>query len=365
MTATLNVILDALNSEPFKMNLNSISFDLISNEQMLQILSDVILWIENSSVIDIREEGADETALRIFNSLRVLNYQPPTDIEALRQEWRCGIVEGEKSTIYPILEWIFQNVNIVKERAYLAKYLTKIDVPGAFQDSEVVEFSNQVSSMMEEFKRVHWQVVEVRKDSLLMEDIRNDLKAMKAEKEQLKKRIDKLERKLGNIANIEYFLQLAEKCRLQSEQVEKIGHLQQEQLNTIIYDEQKLQRLNASLRELKKIGENIDPTDKIKALKEEIETNRYVVEEKLPKEIHAKEMIVENLKKTVEVSALNENDVAELREKIERLNEEIIELVKKRDYKDEKTDKLSIYRHQASAIQRKKAILVEKLQEAR
>lgn len=42
-----------------------------------------------------------------------------------------------------------------------------------------------------------------------------------------------------------------------------------------------------------------------------------------------------------------------------------MELVNERDRKDEGTDKLSIYRHQASAVNRKKATLVEKLQEAR
>uniref|UniRef100_A8P4G1 IFT81 calponin homology domain-containing protein n=1 Tax=Brugia malayi TaxID=6279 RepID=A8P4G1_BRUMA len=54
--------------------------------------------------------------------------------------------------IYPILEWIFKNVDALKERAYLAKYLTRIDVPGAFQDPEIIDLSNQISILMEEFK---------------------------------------------------------------------------------------------------------------------------------------------------------------------------------------------------------------------
>lgn len=42
-----------------------------------------------------------------------------------------------------------------------------------------------------------------------------------------------------------------------------------------------------------------------------------------------------------------------------------MELVNERDRKDENTDKLSIYRHQASSIYKRKTILIEKLQEAR
>lgn len=83
MATELKTIVDGLNDEPFKMNLNWISFDAISSSELLQVLSDVLLWIESSNSIDIREEGADETALRIFNSLRILKYRPPTDIEQL------------------------------------------------------------------------------------------------------------------------------------------------------------------------------------------------------------------------------------------------------------------------------------------
>uniref|UniRef100_A0A0R3S0F3 Intraflagellar transport protein 81 homolog n=1 Tax=Elaeophora elaphi TaxID=1147741 RepID=A0A0R3S0F3_9BILA len=369
MATELQTIVDGLNDEPFKMNLNLINFDTISNEQLLQILSNVLLWIEGLDSIDIREEGADVTALRIFNSLRVFKYRPPTNIEKL-QQWRRNIVEGEKTVIYPILEWIFKNMDALKERAYLAKYLTKIDVPGAFQDPELIELSNQISTLMEEFKDVHSQVVEARKDSLMMENIRADLNSMKIEKEQLSRRTDKIERKLHGIANIEHLLKLAEKCRVENERLEKVGHLRMEQKNLvrliiILFSDQKLQRLNVSLEEVKAAGDNVDPTKRMKALKEEIETNRYMVNEKLPKEIEAKKAIVADLKKVVDVAAMDKNDITDLQQKIEKMNQEIMDLVNERDRKDENTDKLSIYRHQASAIHKKKTKLVEKLQEAR
>ncbi|VDK77014.1 unnamed protein product [Litomosoides sigmodontis] len=364
MATELQTIVDGLNDEPFKMNLNLISIETISNEQLLQILSDTLLWIEELDTIDIREEDADVTALRIFNSLRVLKYRPPVEIEKL-QQWRCGIVEGEKVVIHPILEWIFKNVEALKERAYLARYLTKIDVPGAFQDSELIELSNQISTLMEEFKDVHSQVIEARKDSLIMENIRADLNSMKIEKEQLSKRTDRIERKLHGIANIERLLKLAEKCRVENERLEKIGHLRMEQRNLILFSEQKLQRLNAALEEVKAAGENVDPTKRMKALQEEMETNRYMVNEKLPKEIEIKEAIVFDLKKMVDVAAMDRNDIANLQQKLDKMNAEVVELINERNRKDQNTDKLSIYRHQASSVYKKKAKLVEKLQEAR
>lgn len=67
----------------------------------------------------------------------------------------------------------------------------------------------------------------------MMENIKADLNSMKAEKEQLSKRIDKIERKLHGIENIERLLKLAEKCRMENERLEKIGHLRLEQKNLV------------------------------------------------------------------------------------------------------------------------------------
>lgn len=84
MTAeSLRTIVNGLNAEPFNMNLNLISFDSMSSNRLIQVLSDVLQWIDGAELIDIREEAPDETALRIFNSLRILKYRPPNDIEQL------------------------------------------------------------------------------------------------------------------------------------------------------------------------------------------------------------------------------------------------------------------------------------------
>lgn len=61
-------------------------------------------------------------------------------------------MEGNKLAIYPILEWIFENFERLKERVYLAKYLTKINVPVEAQTPEVMRLMNTVNEKMEEFK---------------------------------------------------------------------------------------------------------------------------------------------------------------------------------------------------------------------
>lgn len=44
----------------------------------------------------------------------------------LREEWRAGLVEGAKKSIYPVLLYLFSNVDMLKQRAYLARYLIQV-----------------------------------------------------------------------------------------------------------------------------------------------------------------------------------------------------------------------------------------------
>lgn len=82
-------------------------------------------------------------------------------------------------------------------------------------------------------KANHSRLTEARKDSLLVEDIRKDLKTMEQEKEQLRKRIEKTERKLKNVDNIKKYFDLAETYRHENERTEKIALERQEQHNWV------------------------------------------------------------------------------------------------------------------------------------
>lgn len=61
-------------------------------------------------------------------------------------------MEGKKEAIYPVMEWIFNNVDRLKERVYLANYLTKIEVPAEEQSAEITKISSVIEQKMEEFK---------------------------------------------------------------------------------------------------------------------------------------------------------------------------------------------------------------------
>ena len=63
----------------------------------------------------------------------------------IRDDFRRGIVQGDKPVIYPVLEWLLQHLPELKERAYLARYLVKVDIPQDFMiDSQIAELYEQV-----------------------------------------------------------------------------------------------------------------------------------------------------------------------------------------------------------------------------
>lgn len=62
-----------------------------------------------------------------------------------RSTFRQGLVTGSKPVIYPVLHWLLQRTNELKKRAYLARFLIKLEVPSEFlQDETVADTNKQV-----------------------------------------------------------------------------------------------------------------------------------------------------------------------------------------------------------------------------
>uniref|UniRef100_A0A0N4ZJ88 Intraflagellar transport protein 81 homolog n=1 Tax=Parastrongyloides trichosuri TaxID=131310 RepID=A0A0N4ZJ88_PARTI len=361
----IRTLVNYLNAPPFSKNFNLITLDSLKNDKLLQILSDVLQWITNGNPIDIRSESPEETAIRMFNILRLVRFKAPKDLEDL-QEWRTGIIEGEKGYVYPILYWIFTNTDKIKERIYLGKYLTKINIPPEYRDDEIMELENEVNNMMEEFKVIHKSVKEVKGDSILIEDIKKDLHTMGQEKEQLSRRVEKVMKKVMNIKGYERYLKLANQLRLSKEEGLKYRTLKQEQENFIINYSSKKKRLDKEMNEIEENLINLDPSKVIRELEEELESYNYILKEKLYKEIENKQQMINDLTQVVNMKSISKDDIINMNNEIETLNTDIMNLTLQRDNKDEANDdKLSIYRHQASNMARKKGMVAEILQKKR
>ncbi|KAF3850635.1 hypothetical protein F7725_012407, partial [Dissostichus mawsoni] len=166
MSEQLRFIVEQLNREPFKKSFNLITFDSLDPMQLLQILNDVLAEIDPKHAMDIREELPEQTIKRMCALLGMLKYKPPgnpSDVSSFRQ----GLVSGSTPVVHPILHWLLQRLPELKKRAYLARFLVKLEVPAEFlQDDVINDTSHQ------------------------------DIGAMEEEKDQLIKRVDRLKKRL-------------------------------------------------------------------------------------------------------------------------------------------------------------------------
>uniref|UniRef100_A0A5G2R5B3 Intraflagellar transport protein 81 homolog n=1 Tax=Sus scrofa TaxID=9823 RepID=A0A5G2R5B3_PIG len=366
MSDQIKFIVDNLNKEPFRKNYNLITFDSLEPMQLLQVLNDVLAEIDPKQDVDIREEMPEQTAKRMLSLLGILKYKPPgsaTDMSTFRQ----GLVIGSKPVIYPVLHWLLQRTNELKKRAYLARFLIKLEVPSEFlQDETVADTNKQYEDLMEGFKTLHKECEQLKTSGFSTAEIRRDISAMEEEKDQLIKRVERLKKRVETVQNHQRMLKIARQLRVEKEREEFLAQQKQEQKNQLFHAVQRLQRIQNQLKSMRHAAADAKPESLMKRLEEEIKFNSYMVTEKFPKELENKKKELHFLQKVVSEPAMGQSDLLELESKINEINTQINQLIEKKMIRNEPIEgRLSLYRQQASIISHKKEAKAEELQEAK
>ncbi|XP_071428386.1 intraflagellar transport protein 81 homolog [Pithys albifrons albifrons] len=366
MADQMQFIVEKLNQEPFRKNYNLISFDSLEPLQLLQLLSDVLAEIDPKHAVDIREELPEQTAKRMLNLLGILKYKPPgsvSDLSAFRQ----GLVTGSKPVIHPVLHWLLQRPSELKKRAYLARFLVKLEVPAEFlQDDTVADINAQYEELMEAFKNLHKEHEQLKTSGLSTAEIRRDISAMEEEKDRLVKRVERLKKRVETVQNHPRMLEIARQLRLEKEREESLAQQKQEQKSQLFHAEQRLQRAQLQLKEMQDAVADSNPESLMKKLEEELNFNSYLVTEKMPRELESKKASVFLLQKVVAEPAMTQTDLTALQSEINEVNAQVNQLIEKRMLKYEAADsKFSMYRQQASLVARRKEAKAQELQEAR
>uniref|UniRef100_A0A8R1DUV3 Intraflagellar transport protein 81 homolog n=1 Tax=Caenorhabditis japonica TaxID=281687 RepID=A0A8R1DUV3_CAEJA len=358
-------ILQYLNNEPFNLNLSSLQFDQMQPQQLLQTLSNVLSWISESENIDIKREAAEDTAIRVLNMLRILRYRPPEDPEE-QEEWRAGIVEGQKASLYPLLVFLFENSESLKERAYLAKYLIKTEVPGDVQDYDTAELQNDLAEYMAEFKEIHAELKAIMTDVYLLDDIKDDLKSMEKEKQILARKIEKTEKKVQNIPYFEKQMQMAAQLRGEKTRYADYAIEKQRERQQVLQLESIINGMKIKLSEAQDVANTLDEQALMEKLEDEVATNTYLANEKLAVDLLTRQNKLKEMGAMIRSSSVKDEDIKRMNEEIEEMTKRIRKLEDERDHKEVDIDEnMSVFRHQVSLLERKKETAVQKLQQLR
>lgn len=116
-----------------------------------------------------------------------------------------GLMKGDKKVIHPILEWLGNNLEEIKKRAYLAQFLVKLEVPPEILgDPDISYLYEQYESSIEEFKNGHKESEALKGTGTSVLELKSDISAMEGEKDIVCKKIEKLKKRAS--INFEKFI---------------------------------------------------------------------------------------------------------------------------------------------------------------
>eukprot|EP00049_Salpingoeca_infusionum_P018937 m.359414 g.359414 ORF g.359414 m.359414 type:complete len:668 (-) comp18553_c0_seq1:267-2270(-) len=353
-------LVELLNNPPFQKKYTLISFDGLSPLQLLQQTNDVFAEIAPDHKADIREEPPEDMVYRFLSLLRVLNYKPNMPAT----EFREGLVAGQQDVLYPMMLYCLTNLASLKKRAYLSNFLMTIDVPEEFlQNDDVAAAKEQYLELVEAFKEVHRDVEELKASGFSTDEIKNDLKHMKNEQQQLERRLARMRQKYEGMAAYNDMLDAVGSLREEMEREETLAAQRDAQLEQLSHAEDKLQQTMQALRDAKATAVTGGARGLIARVDEDRKAQLFLCQ-KLPKSIEEKRKACSEAKKVLDSPAMGRDDIDELHKRIQKLTAENNALVEQQLKANSGGDgQINMFRQQAAIISRKKENAAERLQE--
>ncbi|XP_043271620.1 intraflagellar transport protein 81 homolog [Venturia canescens] len=342
-----------------KKNYTLLSFKALNSGDLLQVLSDVLAEItQDGPRVDLRDESLEQTSIRLLSILRVLKYQPDKDPTLFRQR----LVKGDSETIYTILQWLLSKVEVVRQRAYLARFLVKVEVPQEYlTDPETMALYERYLSLVEEFKMVHKEREAGKKGGEAAAELKADLKAMEKEREVIVSRIEKIKLRTESSRNL---LKAAHSLRLERERERELSLQKITEKEAISNLEGSLQRAERELEFVRKAGGGeLTAKSLIERLSEEVMVLSAIQKERLPSELSNLKLRVGVLSEVAGSPYVAPDEIVTLRQRLDVVARQVQALAETR-VAESGADKMAPFRQQAAAISSVKRNTLEKLEAA-
>jgi len=358
-TEEIREMVQRLNSKPFNENFTLVSFDELSNLELLELINKILVHLDPKNNVNIKDETQNQTAVRFSNYLQVLGYPSNFDIG-----FQQGMVQGDKKILYPILFFLVTRFPELQKRAYLAKFLVPIQVPEEFLgDEEMKRNYQQYKELQAEFQAQHQQLESLQKEAMSPNDIKKEINQLEQEKDQLMAKINLFKNKNTNKPEFQALLEATNLLRREQEEEAKLSDKVRTQTQQYEWTEQQLYASQQRLVEAKKsLSIDNTPEQMLMGVRAEVKKNRDLCNERLANEINEKKNKLDQIQQLlseppVPQSELNklENTVVMLRRAVQNLEEKLAREVNP----DE--DKLSMYKKQANLVAKKKEQAIEEI----
>ena len=356
MSEQIRYIVETLNQEPYNKSFTIVSFDSLDPASLVQLVNDVLAQISPEHKVNLREEPPDQTAFRMFSFLRVIKYKPKTDVGEGMNTFRQGLLQGEKRIIYPLLQWLLERIRELKTRAYLSRFLVRIEVPADhLQDEAVAETNQTYEEMLESFKELHKAVELERSSEYNTADVRKDIESMAEEKHQLERQLERLRKRSESLPKHQEMLIAVQKFRKEKARTVKLEEQYSMQRNLLLHARQKSQRLSKELADMRSSSKGLSASTIISRMEEENRVEHLLVSSQLPEQIVAKHKMCQEMEKVLVEPLTSESDLKVVQQQITDTQAEIQALVEKRlNETASGLENLPMFRQQAFIIANKK-----------
>ncbi|KRX08285.1 hypothetical protein PPERSA_01746 [Pseudocohnilembus persalinus] len=354
-----------LNDKPFNENLTLVSFDELSNQELLDLLNKILSELD-SSFKDIKSKPQDMIIYEVVSFIKVLNYpvpqNPPQD-----SNWQNGLFNSEKRIIYPVMYYLLSRFSELKKRAYLAKYLVPYQLmEGIPLDEEIKKLMDQYKDLQAEFQVNHKELEAAEKDSMNPEELKKEIIQLQSEREQLLSKINQFKGKNTNNPQFQALLDVTNSLRREQEEEARIQDKLRQQRAHLEWTDQQLLASQQRLFDAKKsVAPENTPEQMLMSLRAEVKKNRELQNERLAIEINEKSKKLQNLEKLLSDPPVTQNELQQWENQLINLRRNVNIMEDKLGKQaNPDSDKLSIYKKQAQLVSKKKEKIIEEQKRA-
>eukprot|EP00976_Prorocentrum_cordatum_P067701 1178855-Prorocentrum_minimum.AAC.2 len=325
----IQIIVDRLNAEPFNYGLSMVSLSEKNETELLQLVSDVFSYVAQSEPTNVRAEGNEGMTGRMTEFLRIVKYKPTVDQITFRQ----GISEGAKETLYPVLKWMLPQADALKKRAFVGYYMTDVPIPGELMHDEDTQLLVQeIRDLQADFVNVHKELEAMRSTNVDPNVLKQKNMLLEEEKEQLTARIASTKTKVhGKVqgAQLEELQTLSTALRRQQEEELELQIALRKEKERMATAEQKYQKSTARMREIRSNTADGSSAALFTQMSEDVNKNRYLYNEKIPKDIQNKKARIMTVQKVLQEPMNSESDLAGLFQQKAMLDREVKSIIDK------------------------------------
>lgn len=366
----LQLIVEHLNKEPFRLGLTLVAFDEKSNFELLQILHEVFVEIDPTrhSGVDLRAEADEARAQRYLEFLQLLKFPLPRDIDGFRE----ALVHGDRQTIYTLLHWALKSLSAHQKRAYLGRFLAPLNVPQEyFGDGSLNAMYEHYQQLQNQFKAVHKEVDQLRASKSRPGELRREISQLEEESHQLTEKIANLKKKTTSDPGFQELLSATSALRKEQEEQAKLAERKRDQLLSLSLAEKRAREAEARLQDLRaSLSQDATPEQLFERLQAQVTRNSDVLTTKFPAEFRTQQETLQRLERTLSEPPKTEHDIADMEDEVQALRRAIQQF--QTQIADAQIaqgsgeeDKLAVFRQHANLQARKLAEKEEELEQLR